>query len=37
MEMQSAENAIAFAAGAQLLPERIVWLPGMAKPAVDLF
>ncbi len=36
MEIQSAENAVAFAQGAPILPERIVWLPGMAAPAVDL-
>ncbi len=36
MEMQSAENAVAFAQGAAILPERIVWLPGMAAPAVEL-
>lgn len=37
MEMQSAQNAVAFARGEQLLPERIVWLPGMAAPAVEVF
>lgn len=36
MEMQSAENAVAFARGEALRPERIVWLPGMERPAVDL-
>ncbi len=36
MEMQSAENAIAFARGETIRPERIVWLPGMAKPAVEV-
>lgn len=35
MEMQSAENAIAFISGNPILPERIVWLPGMDKPAVE--
>jgi D-3-phosphoglycerate dehydrogenase len=37
MEVQSAENAVAFAAGRPLLPERIVWLPGMAAPAVEVW
>ncbi len=37
MEMQSAENAVAFARGEAIRPERIVWLPGMAAPAVDLY
>lgn len=37
MEVQSAENAVAFAQGAPLLPERIVWLPGMREPAVEVF
>ena len=36
MEMQSAENTCAFAEGRPLLPERIVWLPGMSAPAVEL-
>jgi D-3-phosphoglycerate dehydrogenase len=36
MEVQSAENAVAFARGAPILPERVVWLPGMAAPAVEL-
>ncbi len=36
MEMQSAENAIAFAAGRPLLPGRVVWLPGMERPAVEV-
>lgn len=35
MEMQSAENAVAFARGEAVLPERVVWLPGMARPAVE--
>jgi D-3-phosphoglycerate dehydrogenase / 2-oxoglutarate reductase len=35
MEMQSAENAVAFARGEPILPERVVWLPGMAAPAVE--
>lgn len=37
MEMQSAQNAVAFARGNALLPERIVWLPGMPSPAVEVF
>jgi D-3-phosphoglycerate dehydrogenase len=37
MEIQSAENAIAFARGESILPERIVWLPGMAEPAVEVW
>ena len=35
MEMQSAENAVAFAAGKPIQAERIVWLPGMSMPQVD--
>lgn len=37
MEIQSAQNAVAFARGETILPERIVWLPGMAAPAVEVF
>ena len=37
MEMQSAENAVAFMKGETILPERIVWLPGMAEPAVEVW
>jgi D-3-phosphoglycerate dehydrogenase len=37
MEMHSAENAVAYAHGAPISPERIVWLPGMAAPAVELY
>ena len=37
MEMQSAENAIRFWRGEPLLPERVVWLPGMAEPAVEVW
>ena len=37
MEMQSAENAVAFARGDAISPERIVWLPGMAAPAVEFY
>jgi len=37
MEIQSAQNAVAFARGEAILPERIVWLPGMAAPAVEVF
>jgi D-3-phosphoglycerate dehydrogenase len=37
MEMQSAENAVAFAHGQAISPERVVWLPGMDKPAVELY
>lgn len=36
MEMQSAENAIALLRGETIRPERVVWLPGMDRPAVDL-
>jgi D-3-phosphoglycerate dehydrogenase len=36
MEMQSAENAVAFAAGTQLQPERVIWLPGMGKATVEI-
>lgn len=36
METQAAENAVAYAAGRPLPPERVVWLPGMAAPAVLL-
>ncbi|MBA3707722.1 MAG: phosphoglycerate dehydrogenase [Planctomycetes bacterium] len=36
MEMQSAENAVAFARGEPILPERVVWLPGMAAAAVEI-
>lgn len=35
MEMQSAENAIAFARGESVPSERVVWLPGMAAPAAS--
>ncbi len=37
MEMHSAENAVAYALGAAISPERIVWLPGMSAPAVELY
>ena len=37
MEMHSAENAVAYSTGAPISPERIVWLPGMAAPAVELY
>jgi hypothetical protein len=37
MEIQSAQNAVAFARGEAILPERIVWLPGMPEPAVEVF
>ena len=37
MEVQSAENAIAFQQGKPILPERIVWLPGMAEPSVEVW
>lgn len=37
MEMQSAENAVAFAHGQPILPERVVWLPGMDAPAVEVW
>ena len=35
MEVQSAENAVAFAAGTAIRPDRQVWLPGMGAPVVD--
>jgi D-3-phosphoglycerate dehydrogenase / 2-oxoglutarate reductase len=35
MEMQSAQNAVDFAYGKAIAPDRIVWLPGMTDPAVD--
>jgi D-3-phosphoglycerate dehydrogenase len=35
MEVQSAENAVAFALGRSITPDRVVWLPGMGVPAVD--
>jgi hypothetical protein len=35
--VQSAENAVAFAQGKTILPERIVWLPGMKEPAVEVW
>jgi D-3-phosphoglycerate dehydrogenase len=37
MEMQSAENAIAWLRGEPIRPDRIVWLPGMAAPAVEVW
>jgi D-3-phosphoglycerate dehydrogenase / 2-oxoglutarate reductase len=37
MEMQSAENAIAFLRGEAIRPDRVVWLPGMAAPAVEVW
>jgi D-3-phosphoglycerate dehydrogenase / 2-oxoglutarate reductase len=37
MEVQSAENAVAFAQGKPILPERIVWLPGMSEPTVEVW
>jgi len=37
MEMQSAENAVAFLRGQPIIDERIVWLPGMPAPAVEVF
>ncbi len=37
MEVQSAENAVAFARGTPILPERIVWLPGMREPTVEVW
>ncbi len=36
MEVQSAQNAVAFARGEPIVPERVVWLPGMATPAVEV-
>lgn len=35
MEIQSAHNAVNFALGRPIEPDRIVWLPGMQEPAVD--
>ena len=35
MELQSAQNAVNFARGRPIDPDRIVWLPGMQEPAVD--
>ena len=37
MEMQSAENAVAFLSGTPISPERVVWLPGMAEPTVEVW
>jgi D-3-phosphoglycerate dehydrogenase / 2-oxoglutarate reductase len=37
MEIQSAENAVAFAQGKPIKPDRIVWLPGMSEPAVEIW
>ena len=37
MEVQSAQTAVAFLRGEPILPERIVWLPGMAAPAVEVW
>jgi D-3-phosphoglycerate dehydrogenase len=37
MEMHSAENAVAFAKGDRISHDRIVWLPGMSAPAVELY
>lgn len=37
MEMQSAENAVAFLRSEPIRPDRIVWLPGMAEPAVEVW
>ncbi|TVR46044.1 MAG: hypothetical protein EA402_03185 [Planctomycetota bacterium] len=36
MEMGSAENTVAFLRGDPISPERIVWLPGMKAPAVEM-
>jgi D-3-phosphoglycerate dehydrogenase len=36
MEMQSAENAVAFAQGRPIAPERVVWLPGMPQATVEV-
>ena len=35
MEIQSAQNAVDFAQGRPIAPDRIVWLPGMSGPGVD--
>jgi D-3-phosphoglycerate dehydrogenase len=35
MEMESAQNAVDFALGRPIHPERIVWLPGMDQPGQD--
>lgn len=37
MEVHSAENAVAYATGSPISPERIVWLPGMGVSAVELY
>ncbi len=37
MEIQSAQNAVAFARGEPIVPDRIVWLPGMTEPAVEIW
>jgi len=36
MEMQSAQNAVAFALHEPIPPERIIWLPGMAQATIDV-
>lgn len=35
MEMGAAENTVAFLRGEPIDPSRVVWLPGMARPAVE--
>ena len=35
MEIQSAQNTVAFQHGAPVVSDRIVWLPGMDAPAVE--
>jgi D-3-phosphoglycerate dehydrogenase len=37
MEVQSAENTVAFARGEAIKPDRIVWLPGMIAPTVEVW
>jgi hypothetical protein len=37
MEVQSAENTVAFARGEAIKPDRIVWLPGMSAPTVEVW
>ena len=37
MEVQSAENTVAFARGEAIQPDRIVWLPGMSAPTVEVW
>ena len=36
MELGAAENAVALLTGREVAPERVVWLPGMEQPTVEL-